>query len=1360
MVRTPQGPRERLGILAVAILAWAAPAAAQEPSRPHANHDAQIKLWGPAGIRVNTWSGNLHLPVELGAVSGRGPRLALVLSYNSGAHAVAAPYGYGWQLSHTVYYTEESNGGVSVVWGDGRIDRFTRRDGAFLPPIGSFDILREHQPGAYLLRTRDGLEHFFDSPAHKHLTAVRDPNGNRLDFAYDAEGRMTAVRDGAGRAARLSYAAGRLAEVIDAAGRTYRLTHNGSGDLVEVADALGVLRRFTYDAQHYLTGVEDPAGFRTAIAYRGGAVASLAAGPFARTFAYDAGRRVTTVTERLPQHDRTTRFSYDALGRIVQVERPKDGGAVRHRFRWSAAGRLLARVDPLGRETTYTYDVRGRPASITDAAGGVATYRYEDTFDRLLSATDAAGRTVSFAYDARGNLVRQTNAAGETATFEVDARGDLVRAVDPLGAATVFTYDAAGNLASLTRPAGESLVFTHDAAGNVLSVTDGAGATVSFRYDVRDRQIAMIDPLGATTTFDYDAAGRLVRRSEPGDRVTEHRYDGLGRLTRTTDALGNATTFGYSPVGELVSLRDAAGRLARFAYDALGRLISRTDPLGGVVRFDYDDAGNLARRSDALGTKTLTYDLLDRLIAVDYPGSEHDARFSYDLAGNRTVESNAAVTVRTAFDAAGRPVQVSVVLPGTRKVFTYAYDAGGRRTSMTDPDGGVTRYAYDPAGRLARLVTPDGLATTFSYDAAGRLAGRELPNGAVAVYERDAAGRLTSLVHRRSDGGVLWSFAYESDAAGDLLRIVDADGGVTTYGYDAAHRLTAASYPDGSSQAYAYDAVGNRLALTEGGLTIESSYDAGDRLLRAGPVTYEWDAGGSLVARQGAAGVTRYAYDPERRLLGVAPPAGGAAAFTYYPDGRRLARIDGQGRTTLFFYDGPNLALETDAGGARVARYTGIGIEEWLSLERNGETLYFHQDGLGSTVGLTDARQDAAAAYAYDAFGRLRQASGAAPNPFLFTGKMKDEASGLYLFRYRAYDPETGRFTTRDPYPGAAADPPSLHAYVYVRNDPVGLVDPLGLFPGGFGGFGGGFGRPLDLFPPGSPPLPPPSVLMRLEDLPPMPFAVTNRNPIGPENNDPLLFKLPPERRYRLEWLFISSGGGTSSSQHFRLQDSVVGNFANPLYNVFTLSGDAAKAPQSGDFHPTIQRCPCPGALANLPPENQSPFGTAGLDLESLLANVMALKGHSQTTTGSGSGACSGCSFGGGGTPPPPSHPPRFALTVSVTGQGQVFAGTRPSLRGCCSRHGGICGCSAAGRIACCDGSLSPSCNCSQIGCPGDCSESYPQGHVVSLNATPDEGWRFLRWTGACSGQPNPCRLRMTSHRTVTAVFRALSSPP
>lgn len=56
--------------------------------------------------------------------------------------------------------------------------------------------------------------------------------------------------------------------------------------------------------------------------------------------------------------------------------------------------------------------------------------------------------------------------------------------------------------------------------------------------------------------------------------------------------------------------------------------------------------------------------------------------------------------------------------------------------------------------------------------------------------------------------------------------------------------------------------------------------------------------------------------------------------------------------------------------------------------------------------------------------------------------------------------------------------------------------------------------------------------------------------------------------------------------------------------------------------------------------------------------------------------------------------------TVTLDACGQI-AGLSPDVmdlieqqRGCCSWHGGVCGCSSGGRVQCCDGTLSPSCRC------------------------------------------------------------------
>jgi len=80
-----------------------------------------------------------------------------------------------------------------------------------------------------------------------------------------------------------------------------------------------------------------------------------------------------------------------------------------------------------------------------------------------------------------------------------------------------------------------------------------------------------------------------------------------------------------------------------------------------------------------------------------------------------------------------------------------------------------------------------------------------------------------------------------------------------------------------------------------------------------------------------------------------------------------------------------------------------------------------------------------------DAFGEVRTKSGTLSTSMLFTGEQRDSESGLYYLRARYYDPSIGRFITRDPRPGMTTDPQSQNRYVYVVNNPVRYIDPLGL---------------------------------------------------------------------------------------------------------------------------------------------------------------------------------------------------------------------------------------------------------------------------------------------------------------------------
>ncbi len=83
--------------------------------------------------------------------------------------------------------------------------------------------------------------------------------------------------------------------------------------------------------------------------------------------------------------------------------------------------------------------------------------------------------------------------------------------------------------------------------------------------------------------------------------------------------------------------------------------------------------------------------------------------------------------------------------------------------------------------------------------------------------------------------------------------------------------------------------------------------------------------------------------------------------------------------------------------------------------------------------------------YDYEAFGALKSSSGSLANAFRFAGEQSDAETGLYCLRARYYDPSTGRFISKDPFPGRIAQPQSLNGFVYVRNNPIVLIDPSGL---------------------------------------------------------------------------------------------------------------------------------------------------------------------------------------------------------------------------------------------------------------------------------------------------------------------------
>ena len=393
------------------------------------------------------------------------------------------------------------------------------------------------------------------------------------------------------------------------------------------------------------------------------------------------------------------------------------------------------------------------------------------------------------------------------------------------------------------------------------------------------------------------------------------------------------------------------------------------------------------------------------------------------------------------------------------KAVAYGYDAAGNRVRLTDPDGRQTLYAVDELNRVASVTLPGVGVTTYGYFRDSRLKSVAYPNGTRSASTYDAAGRVASIVNTQGTGGaVVSSYGYAYDGNGNRVGQTEVNGGsteTTAYAYDPADRLLEVHYPD-RSVAYSFDSVGNRLTeetTAPAGTLLAAKtygYDARDRLVSitdsvdpSGAASYTWDANGNQTSETRGGLLTEYLYDARDQLTEVRRAGSLFESYGYDYKGLRV-RKSGAAGVVRYVYDDASVLLQTDAAGNTLAKYD-YGPDRLLSLAHATEgRQYYLFDGLGSVVDLMRPDGALQARYQYDAWGNPRSTAGSSFNVFGFTGHERDEATGLYYFKARYYDPETGRFLTEDPFGGTREQPPSLHQYLYAYQNPTVYTDPTG----------------------------------------------------------------------------------------------------------------------------------------------------------------------------------------------------------------------------------------------------------------------------------------------------------------------------
>jgi RHS repeat-associated protein len=146
------------------------------------------------------------------------------------------------------------------------------------------------------------------------------------------------------------------------------------------------------------------------------------------------------------------------------------------------------------------------------------------------------------------------------------------------------------------------------------------------------------------------------------------------------------------------------------------------------------------------------------------------------------------------------------------------------------------------------------------------------------------------------------------------------------------------------------------------------------------------------------------------------------------------------GATQTFTYDGADVLLD-DSFGVQTKYLNGLGIDNKLRQTANGQTQYFLADHLGSTNALTDNNGAVVSQTAYDSFGNQTQNL---TTRYGYTGRERDDFTGLMHYRARWYSPDLGRFISQDPIGFRGGD---VNLFAYVMNNPLKFTDPKGLSP-------------------------------------------------------------------------------------------------------------------------------------------------------------------------------------------------------------------------------------------------------------------------------------------------------------------------
>lgn len=907
------------------------------------------------------------------------------------------------------------------------------------------------------------FEYHSDGPQAGFLAGITDAMGRQMQYEYDAAGRVT--------------------RQVLPDGRTADMSYDPNGNLATITPPGRTAHVFEYTAVNQKSGYTPP---------------DTGAGTSGTRYAYNLDKQLIRILR--PDGQAAELAYHPASGRLQSLTTPR--GIYLYDYD-PVTGQLDTLTAPGGAGLNYGYD-GFLPAreTWTGEVSGTVTRTYD--MDLRVTGVFVDGGIISHSYDSDGLLTAASAPGAGALVLGRDPQNGLVTGATLGGVVTTNSYNAFGELAT-SDAHGQAALDLAVVGQNVTADALLVGGYVSGAGAVRVNGIAMT--LGA----DGAVSGEVPLPDIGANAITVEIYDAEGALALQRGATVERHAFGsayainqvlaVSPAGDVyfngsngsdsgVWIIPAGGAAARQPAWLAGATDVAVDGSGqvfllkgmSIVVFD----GTVETPFTDLAAAGLSF-VNDIEIAPD--GAVHVVGGSsraalYRVTGDATVS---AVPLPSDGDVAATAGQLASSALGLVVRTTGGY------YDRVLPDGTVTQlfraatvlrqghiFGVDDAGTIcwADLGAPvtcrqsDGTVQTMPFTSLTLTMGGdgaiyyENAGSNINRWQADNSAPLLAVITTPTQGelrlagaagGALYEVNYVRDALGRITRKVETVEGATTtydYGYDLAGRLESVreNNVNITATSYSYDANGNR-----GGAT----YDAQDRLLSDGSSAYTYTANGELLTRTNAGGATAYDYDVLGNLVRAALPDGSQIDYLIDGRNRRIGKkLNGVLLQGFLYLDQLNPVAELDSNSNVVARFVYAEKANVPSyMIRDGKLYRILSDHLGSprlVVNISDG--SIAQRMDYDVWGNVTNDTNPGFQPFGFAGGIYDQHTGLVRFGARDYDPQTGRWTAKDPVGFNGGD---TNLYGYVLNDPVNFVDPDGqllinVVGGVLGGISGG----------------------------------------------------------------------------------------------------------------------------------------------------------------------------------------------------------------------------------------------------------------------------------------------------------------